>query len=146
MQAQRISKDNLATALEDASNIEEFETTIKDKISNELLKNYSKEILIKTRVERDIEKNITAQKLQKTFFPESVLTELNRDNKTDKITETTPRKIMETRDKTTENMRSDELRTWRSLIERLDSLISRENQGKLESKRKKLLENIEEER
>ena len=146
LQAQRISKDNLATTLEDASNIEELETTIKDKISNELLKNYGKEVLIKTRVERDIEKNITAQKLQKTFFPESVLTELNRDNKTDKITETTPRKIMETRDKTTENMRSDELRTWRSLIERLDSLISRENQGKLEPKRKKLLENIEEER
>lgn len=146
LQAQRISKDNLATALEDASNIEELETTIKDKISNELLKNYGKEVLIKTRVERDIEKNMTAQKLQKTFFPESILTELNRDNKTDKITETIPRKIMETRDKTTENMRSDELRTWRSLIERLDSLISRENQGKLEPKRKKLLENTEEER
>jgi hypothetical protein len=146
LQAQRVSEDNFVTALEDAASLEEFEKNIKDNISNKLLQNYNQEALIKTRVERDIEKNMTTQTLQNKFLPDLVLNELNRDKMTDKTTEATPRKIMEIRDKTTENMRSDELRTCRTLIEKLDPLISREDHGKLEPKRKKLLEGIEEER
>jgi hypothetical protein len=93
--------------------MEEFETSLKDKISSQLLKNYGQETIVKTRVERDIEKNITIQTAQNMFFPDVVITELNRDKIIDKTTERKPRKIMEIRDKSTENMRSDQLRTLR---------------------------------
>ena len=101
------------TELEKANNMDEFETSFKDKISAQLLKNYGQTALVKTRVERDIEKNITTQTVQNTFFPEAIRTELNRDNTISKTTENKPWKIMEIWDKSTENMRSDELRTLR---------------------------------
>jgi len=89
---------------------------------------------------------MTTQTLQDQFLPDVVLTEINKDKKTDKITETIPRKIMKIRDKSTEHMRSDELRTFRSLIEKLDPIISEENHKNLEPRRKKLLERVDDER
>ena len=47
------------------------------------------------------------------FFPDVIRTELNKDTMIDKTTEKKPWKIMEIWDKSTENMRSDELRTFR---------------------------------
>ncbi|MEI8009554.1 MAG: hypothetical protein WCI00_09710 [bacterium] len=102
-----------SSELEKAEDMDEFETSFKDKISGQLLKDYGQEELVKTRVERDIEKNITTQTLQTIFFPDVIRTELNKDNIIDKTTEKKPRKIMEIWDKSTENMRSDELRTFR---------------------------------
>ena len=130
--------------------MEDFETTLKDKISEKLLTYYGQEALVKTRVERDVEKNIVTQKLQSTFFPEAVLAELNKEGKD--INRTTDKKVwklLEIRDKSTENMRSDELRRFRSLTERLDPLITRiaiTPQEKLEPKRQKLLKDMEQER
>jgi len=107
-----IDKD-FSTELNNAKDMDEFERSFKNKISNQLLKNYGQEALVKTRVERDIEKNITTQTLQNMFFPDVIRTELNKDNMIDKTTEKKPRNIMEIWDKSTENMRSDELRIFR---------------------------------
>lgn len=145
-QAQAISEKNFTEALEKSTNMEELEVTLKEQISKELLKNYGQKALVKTRVERDIEKNITVQSLQEGFVPDNVLIELNRDKMTNKTTEKKARKIMDIRDTSTEHMRSDELKRFRSLISRLDPIISREDQGNLEPKRQKILEGIDEER
>ncbi len=145
-EAQMIIDKEFTTELEKANTMDEFEASFKDKISAQLLKNYGQEALVKTRVERDIEKNITTQTVQNTFFPEAIRTELNRDNIINKTTEHKPWKIMEIWDKSTENMRSDELRTLRWLIQRLDPLISKEHHPNLETKRKKLLQSMEKER
>jgi hypothetical protein len=119
---------------------------MKEQVSTELLKNYGQEALVKTRVERDIEKNITAQTLNDIFVPKTILEEMNRDKSINKTTEKKARKLLNIRDKSTENMRSDELRKLRSLTERLDSLITQTDHGKLEPKRQKLLEGIETEK
>jgi hypothetical protein len=141
-QAQSVSEKNFSTLLEKSTSLEEFEASMKKEVSTELLKNYGQEALVKTRVERDVEKNMTAQKLNSTFVPEAVLAQLNSDKSIDKITEKRPRKLLNIRDKTTENMRSDELRRLRSLTERLDPIITRnadKPQENLEPKRQKLL-------
>ena len=140
-----IDKD-FSTELNNAKDMDEFERSFKNKISNQLLKNYGQEALVKTRVERDIEKNITTQTLQNMFFPDVIRTELNKDNMIDKTTEKKPRNIMEIWDKSTENMRSDELRIFRWLLNRLDPLITKENHPNLEPKWQKLLGEIQKER
>lgn len=145
-QAQKVSENKFTTLLENSSSNEDFEASFKEEISKELLKNYWQEALVKTRVERDVEKNITAQTLNTTFIPEAVLGEMNRDKSINKTTENKARKLLNIRDKSTENMRSDELRKFRSLIERSDKLISREDHGNLEPKRQKALKGIDEER
>ena len=145
-EAQRIIDKEFSTELEKAKNMDEFERAFKDKISNQLLKNYGQEALVKTRVERDLEKNITTQTLQTMFFPDVIRTELNKDNMIDKTTEKKPWKIMEIWDKSTENMRSDELRTFRWLLNRLDPLIEKEKHPNLEPRRQKLLQEIQKEK
>ena len=140
-----IDKD-FSTELNNAKDMDEFERSFKNKINNQLLKNYGQEALVKTRVERDIEKNITTQTLQNMFFPDVIRTELNKDNMIDKTTEKKPRNIMEIWDKSTENMRSDELRIFRWLLNILDPLITKENHPNLEPKWQKLLGEIQKER
>ena len=145
-EAQMIIDKEFSTELEKAKNMDEFERGFKDKISNQLLKNYWQEALVKTRVERDIEKNITTQTLQTMFFPDVIRTELNKDTMIDKTTEKKPWKIMEIWDKSTENMRSDELRTFRWLLNRLDPLIEKERHPNLEPRRQKLLQEMQKEK
>ena len=113
VEAQAVIEREFADQLQKAKNREDFETALKEKISTQLLKNYGQETLVKTRVERDIERNITTQTLQTTFLPDTVSIELNKDKMIDKTTEKKPWKIMKIRDKSTENMRSDELRSLR---------------------------------
>ncbi len=103
-------------------------------------------MLIKTRVERDVERNIVTQSMEDSFIPPTILVELNRDERIDKTTEKTVWNIMEIRDTSTENMRSDELRTLRDLIHRLDFFIGKEHHPGLEKKRQRLLEEMDEER
>ena len=128
--------------------MEEFETTMKNEISKELLKNYGQEALVKTRVERDVEKNMITQTLDTTFLSEVVAADMQKEP----INETThkkARKLLNIRDKSTENMRSDELRRFRSLTERLDPIITRivgTPQEKLEPKRQKLIEDMDDEK
>ncbi|MFA6256214.1 MAG: hypothetical protein WC606_03440, partial [Candidatus Absconditabacterales bacterium] len=145
-QAQGVSEKNFTALLEKSTSLEDFEAAMKEQVSTELLKNYGQEALVKTRVERDIEKNITAQTLNDIFVPKTILEEMNRDKSINKTTEKKARKLLNIRDKSTENMRSDELRKLRSLTERLDSLITQTDHGKLEPKRQKLLEGIETEK
>jgi len=108
-QAQAVSERNFAEAFEKSTSMEELEATLKEQISKELLKNYGKKALVKTRVERDIEKNITVQSLQEGFVPDNVLMELNRDRMTNKTTEKKARKILEIWDKSTETMSFSDL-------------------------------------
>ncbi len=149
-EAQTIINNDFTDGLKNAKSMGDFETTLKDKISEKLLTYYGQEALVKTRVERDVEKNIMTQKLQSTFFPETVLAELNKEGKDiNKTTDKKVWKLLEIRDKSTENMRSDELRRFRSLTERLDPLITRiakTPQENLEPKRQKLLKDMEQER
>lgn len=145
-EAQMVIDKDFGTELEKAKDMDEFESSFKDKISAQLLKNYGQEALVKTRVERDIEKNITTQTLQNMFFPGAVLTKLNTDKMTDKTTEKKSWKIMDIWDKSTENMRSDELRTFRWLLDRLDPLIAKGSHPNLEPKWQKLLGEIQKER
>ena len=145
-QAQQTSEKTFDKILEKSKNIEELETTMKEQISTELLKNYWQEAIVKTRVERDIEKNITIQTVNKTFVPETVLIDMNTNKTIDDTTEKKARKLLEIRDKSTENMRSDELRRLRSLIERLDPLINKEKHTNLEPSRETTLKNIKNER
>ncbi len=146
IQAQTVSEKYFNELLESSQDQESFETALKDKISEELMKNYGQEALIKNRVERDVQKNITAQTLQKTFVPETVMLELNRDSKTEKITEKKARKLMEIRDKSTENMRSDENNICENLIKRLDPLLKKDHRNHLEPRRQKMLKAINQER
>lgn len=145
-QAQHISENIFTTYIEKATNQEDFVTSFKNEISNSLLKNYGQETLIKTRIERDIEKNITIQTLNTMFIPPSVRTAINANNNIDKTTETKARKFLKIRDKTTENMRSDELKDLRWLMIRLDPLMTKEHHKNLEPRREKLLKEIQEER
>ena len=139
-QAQAVSQKECSTLLERSVSLEEFEKDFKQKISDTLLKNYGQEMLIKTRVERDVERNIVTQSMEDSFIPPTILVELNRDERIDKTTEKTVWNIMEIRDTSTENMRSDELRTLRDLIHRLDFFIGKEHHPGLEKKRQRLLE------
>lgn len=100
--------------MEKAEDGKSFEAAIKEKISEELLKYYGQEAIVETRIERDIEKNITVQTLQNTFFPDAVLTEFNKEGKNINDTnDKKARKLLEIRDESTENMRSDELKKFR---------------------------------
>ena len=112
-QAQGVSEKNFTELLNKSSSLEDFESSMKEQVSKELLKNYGQEALVKTRVERDIEKNITTQTLNGMFIPDAILTAMNQNKSIDKTTEKRARKIMEIRDTSTENMRSDELRRCR---------------------------------
>lgn len=144
--AQNILDRNFAEILTEAKNGEEFETVIKEKISEELLKYYGQEAIVETRVERDIEKNITVQTLQDTFFPDAVLAELSKEEKTINDTnDKNVRKLLEIWDESTEYMRSDELQRFRKLIDRLDPLIEKSHDN-LEPRRQKMLEGIDEDR
>ena len=145
-QAQGVSERNFTELLEKSASLEDFEAAMKEQVSNELLKNYGQEALVKTRVERDIEKNITTQTLKNIFVPEAVLAELNIDKSINKTGEKKARKLLGIRDKSTESMRSDELRRFRGLIERLDPLIKQSDHGKLESRWKGLLDGMKEEK
>jgi len=83
------------------------------------------------------------------FIPDAVLEAMNQNKSIDKTTEKRPRKLMEIRDTSTENMRSDELRRFRSLMERLDPLITdraEKPQGNLSRRRQNMLEGMEEDR
>lgn len=144
--AQNILDSNFTKALVETGSKEGFEAEIKGKISEELLKYYGQEAIVETRVERDIEKNITLQTLQNTFFPNEVLAELNKEEKT--INDTNDkkvRKLLEIRDESTENMRSDELQRFRRLITRLDPLIEK-SYDNLKPRRKKILKGIDNDR
>ena len=145
-QAQSVSEKNFSTLLEKSTSLEEFESAIKKQVSDELLKNYGQEAIVKTRVERDVEKNITAQTLNTMFVPEAVLTTMNENKSIDKTTEKRARKLLKIRDKTTENMRSDEIIRFRWLIEKLDPLIAKDNHKNLEPKWENLLNDIDNER
>jgi hypothetical protein len=144
-QAQGVSERNFTTLLEKATSREEFEASFRAVISTELLKNYGQESLVKSRVERDIEKNIATQTLHTTFIPEIVATEMSKEA-TNKTTKNKARKLLEIRDTSTENMGASELRTLRSLVQRLDPLIGKEQHKNLEPKRERLLGDMEEER
>lgn len=145
-QAQTVSQEYFTQLLQTSGSIEDFEIALKNKISDELMKNYGQEAFVKSRVERDIQKNITAQTLQKTFVPNTVMIELNRDSKTEKHTEKNAWKIMELRDKSTENMRLDQNKEYETLIKRLDPLLEKDNRNHLEPRRQKLLKDMNQER
>lgn len=140
-QAQGVSEKNFSTLLEKASSIEDFESSFKERITTALLKNYGQEVLVKSRVERDIEKNIVTQTLHNTFIPEVVALEISK-TATNKVNNKTSRKLLEIRDKSTENMGASELRRLRSLIQKLDPLITKEKHKNLEPKRHKLLKGM----
>lgn len=146
LQAQEFSESNVSNFLEQAADEKDFETALKNSISDKLIKNYTQEALIKTRVERDIEKNMTTQTLNDMFIPKAVLTEINSNHSIDKITEKKVRKLLEIWDKNTENMRSDELRRLRWLMQRLDPLIQKQHHKNLEPRRERILNAIQEER
>jgi len=137
-QTQRVIDDNFTDILSKADNMEEVEAIFKQKISDELSKNYGQKALVKTRVSRDIEKNITTQTLQNTFIPNPVLTELNRNQQIDKTNENNARNILNIRDKTTENMRSDQLRTFRTLTQRFNNEVQQKNHPNLGEERTQL--------
>ncbi len=144
--AQNILDSNFAETLEKAEDGKSFEAAIKEKISEELLKYYGQEAIVETRIERDIEKNITVQTLQNTFFPDAVLTEFNKEGKNINDTnDKKARKLLEIRDESTENMRSDELKKFRWLITRLDPLTKKSHDN-LEPRRQKILEEIDNDR
>ena len=145
-QAQSVSEKNFSTLLEKSASLEEFESAMKKQVSDELLKNYGQEAIVKTRVERDVEKNMTAQTLNSTFIPDAVLTAMNENKSIDKTTEKKARKLLDIRDTSTENMRSDELRRLRSITERLDPLIAQEDHPNLEKDRHDILGKVDEER
>lgn len=140
-QAQGVSERKFSTLLEKSTSLEDFESSFKDTISNELLKNYGQEVIVKSRVERDIEKNIVTQTLHSTFIPDVVATEMSKEA-TNKINNKIARKLLEIRDKSTENMGASELRRLRSLIQRLDPLIAKEKHKNLEPKRQRLLKGM----
>lgn len=112
-QAQVVVQDRFTEIMESAKDPEDFETSLRDAVSEALLKNYRQEALIKMRVERDIEKNMTVQTLNDIFIPDAVATEMTAKKDIDKTTEKNIRNIMGIRDKSTESMRSDELRRRR---------------------------------
>lgn len=143
--AQVVSEQNFGTLLEKSTSIEAFESSFKNTISTALLKNYGQEVIVKSRVERDIEKNKVTQILHNTFIPEVVATEMSKQA-IDKTTKTQARKLLVIRDKSTENMGASELRKLRSLIQRLAPLLAKEKHKNLEPKREKLLGDIQNER
>ncbi len=147
-QAQGVSEKNFTALLEKSANLEEFEAMFKQQVSDELLKNYGKEALVKTRVERDIEKNIATQTLYTAFIPDVVATGMNKES-VNKTTKKQARELLDIRDKSTENMRSDELRRLISLTQRLNPLITqigKNKQENLEPKRQKVFEDMRNER
>ncbi len=146
-EAQSVIDKNFTDELGKADSLEDFEATLKNKISKNLSKNYGEKALVKTRVTRDIEKNITIQTLQNTFIPWPVLAELNNGEakNINNTTETTARNILKIRDKTTENMRSDELRRFRLLTQNFNKETQQNNHPNLEKKRENLLQGIKSE-
>lgn len=147
-EAQKFVKRNFTGYIEDADDLEGFESKMKEKLSTELMKTYGQTENIKTLVERDIEKNKTTQTLYATFFPETVMAEIERQGSVNNTSHKKAYQLLRLRDESTENMEAWELRKFRSLIERLDPLITdrAENPKKGLGKTQKILEDIEDER
>lgn len=103
--------------------------------------------MVKTRVKRDIQKNITTQTLQETFIPQDIQTQLNEKNGITAINAKNARSLLNIRDKSTKNMRSDELETFNTLIIKFDKVIQElDNNKGLEDKRKDFFGKIDEEK
>lgn len=145
-QAQAVSESNFSTLLNSSASLEEFEKALREQVSAKLLQNYGQETRVKTRVERDVEKNISAQTLQKTFVPQKVLEGMNSDDTIQEVWENNARQLFTLRDKSTENMRSDELRILRSLVSTLDLFLTKKEHLGLEPERDTLLTGMQAER
>ena len=145
--AERFTQDNLQKTIEKSRNNEDFQKTFKQDLSEELAKEFGQKTMVETRVKRDIQKNITVQTLQETFIPEEIQTRLNEKNGITAINEKNARELLNIRDTTTENMRSDELETFNKLIIKFDNVIQElENNNGLEKKRKDFFGKIDEEK
>jgi hypothetical protein len=145
--AERFTQDNLQKTIKKSRDNEDFQDTFKQKISKELAKEFGQKTMVKTRIKRDIQKNITTQTLQETFIPEDIQTQLNEKNGITAINAKNARSLLNIRDKSTKNMRSDELETFNTLIVRFDKVIEELNNNKgLEDKRKDFFGKIDEEK
>ena len=145
--AERFTQDNLQKTIEKSRNNEDFQKTFKQDLSEELAKEFGQKTMVETRVKRDIQKNITVQTLQETFIPEEIQTRLNEKNGITAINEKNARELLNIRDTTTENMRSDELETFNKLIIKFDNVIQElDNNNGLEDKRKDFFGKIDEEK
>ena len=144
-QAQLVSEENFPKLLETASNREDLANSLKEKVSDRLLRNYTQEALIKSRVERDVEKNITTQSLHHAFIPDAVLARLNENNTIDSVSERNARSLMQIRDKSTEHMKSFELRNFRNLLTRLEPIREQQEHSRLEPSWQSLLTGMKKE-
>ncbi|MCX6822918.1 MAG: hypothetical protein NTX91_02880 [candidate division SR1 bacterium] len=144
-QAQRVSEEQFPKLLENSTSREDLTNSLQQKVSDTLLKNYTQEALIKSRVERDVEKNITTQTLHHAFVPDNVLARLNENNTIDSVSERNAWSLMQIRDKSTEHMKSFELRNFRNLLTRLDPIRAQQEHSRLEPSWQSLLTGMKKE-
>lgn len=143
--AQNFSQDNFQKTIESSENIQSFQKEFKQKLSQELAKEFGQKTIVESRVKRDIQKNITTQTLQNSFIPKEITTKINEKENVN-ITDKTTHAIFSIRDTTTENMRSDELEKFNKLIIVFnDTIKTVKNNNALEKNRKQLCANIYEE-
>ena len=140
--AEDFSKNNFQNIIKKSDDVQDFNDIFKQKLSKELIKQFGQKTIVETRVKRDIQKNMTTQTLQKTFIPEVMKAKL-QEKQSINTTDKTPRAIVNIRENTTENMRSDELERLDILVKRLDSVTKNlSNNNRLEKPRKQLFEKI----
>jgi hypothetical protein len=140
--AEDFSKNNFQNIIKKSNDVQDFNDIFKQALSQELIKQFGQKTIVETRVKRDIQKNMTTQTLQKTFIPEVMKAKL-QEKQSINTTDKTPRAIVNIRENTTENMRSDELERLDILVKRLDSVTKNlSNNNRLEKSRKQLFEKI----
>jgi hypothetical protein len=114
-------------------------------LSVDLGTNFRKKEIVQSRVQRDVEKNISIQKMQKILVPDIVMEAAQKDKKIDKDADKNIWKLMKIWDTSTENMTSDDLRTLRTIVETLP-VRSKKTYINVEPKRTKMFKEITAER
>ena len=132
---------HLEHVISQSDSLEDFQSAFKNKISTDLVSCYGSETLVKHRVEKNLEKNLAVQEMQKNFMPENVVDGLMFDKKIHQNTESAPRKILQIRNinfngaplagqsdaLSQHSMSAAELRIVRGLNLRTDKILKQDN-------------------
>lgn len=117
-------QNNIAKLLESSSDMSDFEHNLKAQLGDRLMKPFSKEYIVKHRVQKNIERNMATQELQDKFIPEQLMGKLLEDGKINKA-EKTSRQAMNIWNASLHHMGLSDIEKMRELTDKTKVLVDK---------------------
>jgi len=125
--------------LKNSRSMDEFQQTFKNKLSEHLMKYFGKENIVHNRVEKQVQKNLTAQDILANYFPSDIASKKITTDETPEAHE-----LLGIFDNTLENDNTQNISSLHGLQKRFKNALDNDldvKNPKLEDSRKTLLSN-----